>query len=78
MNSYSTSVTLKGGLAIGIPGEIKGLYEAWKIGGKLPWKDLFQPTIKKLREGWNVSEPLAVATEEQTAVFLRQDNLRYM
>lgn len=74
----STSVTFKGGLAIGIPGEIKGLYEAWKIGGRLPWKDLFQPTIKKLREGWNVSEPLAVAIEEQTAVFLRQDNLRYM
>lgn len=70
--------TFEGGLAIGIPGEIKGLYEAWKIGGKLPWRDLFQPTIKKLREGWNVSEPLAVAIEEQTTVFLRQDNLRYM
>nr|XP_034317079.1 glutathione hydrolase 1 proenzyme-like [Crassostrea gigas] len=72
MNKSST----EGGLAIGIPGEIKGLYEAWKIGGKLPWKDLFQPTIKKLHEGWNVSEPLAVAIDEQTAVFLRQDNLR--
>ncbi|XP_062597984.1 glutathione hydrolase 1 proenzyme-like [Saccostrea cucullata] len=66
----------EGGLAIGVPGEIKGLYEAWKIGGKLPWKDLFQPTIKKLREGWRVSQPLAYAISRQTTVLLRQQNLR--
>ncbi|XP_061163268.1 glutathione hydrolase 1 proenzyme-like [Saccostrea echinata] len=68
--------SIEGGLAIGVPGEIKGLYEAWKIGGKLPWKDLFQPTIKKLRDGWKVSQPLAYAISSQTTVLLRQKNLR--
>lgn len=66
----------EGGLAIGVPGEIKGLYEAWKIGGKLPWKDLFQPTIKRLRDGFKVSEPLAVAIAQQTTVLMRQEHLR--
>ncbi|XP_078338739.1 glutathione hydrolase 1 proenzyme-like [Crassostrea virginica] len=66
----------EGGLAIGVPGEVRGLYEAWKIGGKLPWKDLFQPTIKRLRDGWKVSEPLATAIAGQTSVLMRQNNLR--
>lgn len=65
-----------GGLSIGVPGEIKGLHEAWKIGGKLPWKDLFQPTIKRLRDGFKVSEPLAVAISQQTTVLMRQEQLR--
>lgn len=38
-------ITLKGGLAIGITGEIKGLYEAWKIGGNFPGEISFsQPS----------------------------------
>ena len=69
-------ISTLGGLAIGVPGEVRGLYEAWKIGGKLPWKDLFQPTIKRLRDGWKVSEPLATAIAGQTSVLMRQNNLR--
>ena len=45
-------------MAIGIPGEIRGLYEAWKIGGRLPWKQLFQPTIKLCRNGITVGPAL--------------------
>ncbi|XP_048747538.2 glutathione hydrolase 1 proenzyme-like [Ostrea edulis] len=66
----------EGGLAIGVPGEIKGLYKAWLIGGKLPWKDLFQPTIKKLRDGWKVSQPLAYAISRQTNILMSMKNLR--
>ncbi|XP_061196443.1 glutathione hydrolase 1 proenzyme-like [Saccostrea echinata] len=72
--------SIEGGLAIGIPGNIKGFYEVWKIGGKLPWRDLFQPAIKKLREGWSVNSLLARAIHKLTEsdILLKQKNLRLM
>ncbi|XP_053389957.1 glutathione hydrolase 1 proenzyme-like [Mercenaria mercenaria] len=47
-----------GGKAIGIPGEIRGLHEAWTIGGRLPWKQLFQPTIDLCKNGITVGPAL--------------------
>lgn len=70
------NVEFTGGLAIGVPGEIKGLYEAWKVGGKLSWKDLFQATIKRLRDGFQVNETLTFAIEQQTTVLMRHDSHR--
>lgn len=52
-----------GGLAIAIPGELKGLWLAHQIGGKLPWKDLVQPSIQLCRDGMAISIPTAIAIE---------------
>lgn len=65
----------EGGLAIGIPGEIKGMHEAWKMGGGLPWEELFIPTIKLLRNGMVVGKPLADAIAG-VSVFDRHFNLK--
>ncbi len=52
-----------GGLAIGIPGELKGLDEAFKryTSGKLSWKDLIDPVIDLNRVGFTVDYPLEKA-----------------
>ncbi|KAL4223040.1 Gamma-glutamyltranspeptidase 1 [Mactra antiquata] len=47
-----------GGMAIGVPGEVMGLYEAYQLGGKLPWKQLFQPAIDLCRNGLKVGPAL--------------------
>ncbi|KAK3101856.1 hypothetical protein FSP39_006821, partial [Pinctada imbricata] len=46
---------------VGVPGEILGYWDMHQAHGKLPWKDLFQPTIDLARNGYHVSHSLARA-----------------
>ncbi|KAL9958185.1 hypothetical protein ACROYT_G035163 [Oculina patagonica] len=41
-----------GPTATGVPGEVKGFYLAWNRYGKLPWKELVQPSIDMARNGF--------------------------
>lgn len=47
-----------GGLAVAIPGELRGLQEAHRRWGTIPWKDLVEPAAK-LAAGWRVQKELA-------------------
>ncbi|XP_048241225.1 glutathione hydrolase 1 proenzyme-like [Haliotis rufescens] len=47
-----------GGLAIGVPGDVMGHWEAHQRFGRVPWRELFQPTIDLCRNGVPILEPI--------------------
>ncbi|XP_064092967.1 scoloptoxin SSD14-like isoform X2 [Macrobrachium nipponense] len=52
----------KGGLAVGVPGEVRGYYEFYKkFGGRIPWNELLEPSIKLCEEGHPVNWHMARA-----------------
>lgn len=54
------NLSMKGGLSIGIPGEMKGYWTAYKkFGGGVPWKDLLMPTISLCENGIPINKILA-------------------
>ncbi|KAG7530350.1 Nucleophile aminohydrolases N-terminal [Arabidopsis thaliana x Arabidopsis arenosa] len=59
VDMYKNDASAKslGALSMGGPGEIAGLYEAWKRYGRLPWKPLFEPAIELARGGFVVLKP---------------------
>ncbi|WAR27556.1 GGT1-like protein [Mya arenaria] len=68
----------EGGMAIATPGEVSGLYEAWKLGGKLPWSTLFQPVIQLCTQGFPVGSLLAYDIENNKAYIDTHVNLKAM
>ncbi|KAI0087996.1 gamma-glutamyltranspeptidase [Irpex rosettiformis] len=48
---------LFGGLAVGVPGELRGLEEMHRRWGTLSWKELVMPSVE-LAKGWRVSKEL--------------------
>lgn len=52
---------IRGGLAVAVPGELRGLEAAWKKYGKLPWKELFKPAINIAKRGFIIPETVAIA-----------------
>lgn len=62
-----------GGLAVGVPGEVAGLYEAFRryTSGKLTWAQLIEPVIELNLRGFAVGEPLAAALRIVEPVFVQ-------
>lgn len=55
----SAAASKIGGLAIGVPGELRGFEAAYKAhGGGVSWERIFQPAIELAEKGWNVTDEL--------------------
>lgn len=65
-----------GGLAVAVPGELKGYYEAHKKYGKLPWKEIVDPIVKLCREGHIVSRYLEKVLKVREEQILKEPSLR--
>lgn len=58
-----SSISQDGHLSVGVPGTVGGLFLAHRKFGKLPMKDLIEPSIKLAREGFAITEMEAKGLE---------------
>ncbi|KAL1640316.1 hypothetical protein SLS58_006989 [Diplodia intermedia] len=67
MYTNNTDLSIYGGLASGVPGELRGLEYLHKHYGKLPWKNVVMPAVKVARNGFRVTEDLIKYMDSATA-----------
>ncbi|KAF5346019.1 hypothetical protein D9758_013875 [Tetrapyrgos nigripes] len=74
-SSSQKSASTIGGLAVGVPGELRGWEMLHQRHGSLPWKTLFLPAIRVARGGFKVNQDLASELDARSFPFLLKDPL---
>lgn len=74
--SRFSSFLFPGGLAVAVPGELRGLEAAWKKYGKLPWKELFKPAINIAKKGFIIPETVEIAINIWKDMLLKDKTFR--
>ena len=69
---------MAGGLAVAVPGELRGMEVAWRKYGKLRWEELFIPAISIAKKGFRIPETLAIALRMWNKTILEDEGFRYL
>lgn len=67
MYNNNTQLSEIGGLASGVPGELRGLERLHKSYGSLAWKDVVTPAVELARNGFRLNEDLHKAMVSATS-----------
>lgn len=62
-------------MAVAVPGELMGYWEAYKKYGRLPWSELFKPAIKLCEIGSQVNDYLAAYLKEKEPMIKNETSL---
>ena len=71
------AVAMRTGLAVGVPGLLRGLELAHQKHGHLPWAQVFAPAIKQARQGFNVSPRLHQLVKVDPSLFKNPTAFEY-
>ncbi|XP_071562218.1 glutathione hydrolase 1 proenzyme [Temnothorax nylanderi] len=71
----NAKLAMYGGLAVAVPGELMGYWEAHKKYGKLLWSELFEPTIKLCETGSRVNDYLAAYLANKEPMIKNESSL---
>lgn len=74
--NYINLLSKDGGLSVGVPGLVRGLWEIHKKFGKLPWRQIVQPSIDLAQKGFPVYTSLAKALESKKDILLKNPAAR--
>ncbi|MFH1005361.1 MAG: gamma-glutamyltransferase [Bacteroidota bacterium] len=66
-----------GNLSVGVPGTVDGMVKAHQKYGKLPWKDLIQPSIDLAEKGFSITERQAKELNKLKKDFLKYNDMSY-
>lgn len=74
-NNASSTV---GGLAIAVPGELRGYGELHKAYGRLPWADLVKPTAELCRNGHRITEYMGRVLKTHRDRIMAEPSMRFV
>ncbi|XP_072048924.1 glutathione hydrolase 1 proenzyme-like [Amphiura filiformis] len=72
---HEVCLFILGGLSVAVPGELQGFYQLHQRAGRLPWKDLFTPSIQLAREGFPIGGGLYIAMDQNKDIILNDESL---
>ena len=77
-SSLPANASTVGGLAIAVPGELRGLELLHRRHGSMPWEKLVRPAMELARDGFEVGPYLAKTIKEKEKYVRSMPNLAFM